>query len=226
MSNTFGAHIFKRRSVGEREEVTIKLFNADGSPFEGGGGGADLSQAVLSVFQGVYDEDVDYPAGSLVRHNGWTWLATEDAPAGPSALAPGSSGALATVAVVRQSNGTTVPGYVLSRNEVVPLAGLTKQAAYYLNGQSAYFRVNGFEGERVTLAVTGSTGSTSGQVLHPYAPDGTDLAGGSNFTSPQTWTIPAGDHFGVEVNGGSTSIRLEGESDPVQAEGNPWVLFA
>ena len=32
MSNTYGAHIFKQASVGEREEVKIKLFMPDGSP--------------------------------------------------------------------------------------------------------------------------------------------------------------------------------------------------
>lgn len=34
------AHIYKHRQVGDREEAKIKLFNSDGSPFEGGGGAA------------------------------------------------------------------------------------------------------------------------------------------------------------------------------------------
>lgn len=39
MSNTFFAHIFKRRSVGERQEVIIKLFNKDHTPFDVTAGG-------------------------------------------------------------------------------------------------------------------------------------------------------------------------------------------
>lgn len=37
MSNRFHAHIFKQRSVGEREEVLLRLFNSDGTPFVMGG---------------------------------------------------------------------------------------------------------------------------------------------------------------------------------------------
>jgi hypothetical protein len=47
MGNMFNAHIFRRRSVGEREEVRLKLFNLDGTPFEGGGGAAGPSESPL-----------------------------------------------------------------------------------------------------------------------------------------------------------------------------------
>lgn len=40
------AHIFKRRSRGQREEVDIKLFNHDGSPYTGGGSGGGASQSL------------------------------------------------------------------------------------------------------------------------------------------------------------------------------------
>lgn len=38
MSNSFRAHIFKSRQVGEREEVRLKLFHTDGTPVEMGVG--------------------------------------------------------------------------------------------------------------------------------------------------------------------------------------------
>jgi hypothetical protein len=227
MGNTFGAHIFKRRQVGEREEVTIKLFNPDGSPFTGGTPPDPTPPfSLLDVFKGDYDADVDYSAGELVRYQDSTWLALVDAPSGSGALAPGSSGELETVQVVRQSNGTSLPGYILPRDVEVPLADLVKQPGYYMTGASAYFRVYGTPGEHVTLTVTGSDGSIGGQVLHPYLPNGLDLAGSANYTSPQTYTIPAEGYFGLEVFGGSISIHLVGEAGPQPTQGNPWVLFA
>ena len=43
------AHIFKKRSRGEREEVEIRLFNMDGSEHEGGGGGGGGVSKALRV---------------------------------------------------------------------------------------------------------------------------------------------------------------------------------
>jgi hypothetical protein len=34
MASTFKAHIFKQRTVGEREEVKLKIFGPDGQPFD------------------------------------------------------------------------------------------------------------------------------------------------------------------------------------------------
>jgi hypothetical protein len=61
--STLRAHIFKRRSVGEREEVDIKLFNRDGSPVVlGGGGGGSTSKFVLAGVAAL-----DIPDDSVAR---------------------------------------------------------------------------------------------------------------------------------------------------------------
>jgi hypothetical protein len=54
MGGVFNAHIFGRRSRGDREEVRMKLFNEDGSPFSGGEGGAPLDSARF-LFSAVGD---------------------------------------------------------------------------------------------------------------------------------------------------------------------------
>jgi hypothetical protein len=49
MGGVFSAHIFGRRRKGDREEVRMQLFNEDGSPFTGGGGGSGLNHKVTTV---------------------------------------------------------------------------------------------------------------------------------------------------------------------------------
>lgn len=56
MGNLFNAHIFKRRSVGAREEVQLKVFGQDGEPIDlsaigggGGGGGSETSPVILDL---------------------------------------------------------------------------------------------------------------------------------------------------------------------------------
>lgn len=70
MGNVFNAHIFKRSSRGEREEVRLKLFNPDGTPVELGGGGG-------LTWEGVYSAQ-EYATGSVVRHGTHLYIATED----------------------------------------------------------------------------------------------------------------------------------------------------
>jgi hypothetical protein len=41
MGTLFNAHLFRQRSVGEREEVKIKMFGPDGSPLDLAAGGGD-----------------------------------------------------------------------------------------------------------------------------------------------------------------------------------------
>jgi len=55
------AHIWKRRTRGEREEVDISLFNEDDSPFVGGGGGvtqylrgSGINKSVMGTNDGLY----------------------------------------------------------------------------------------------------------------------------------------------------------------------------
>lgn len=44
MSNSVNAHIFKQRSVGEREEVRLRLFTVDGEPIDiSAGGGTGIT---------------------------------------------------------------------------------------------------------------------------------------------------------------------------------------
>lgn len=59
----FNAHIFKRRSRGDREEVRIKLFNLDGTDAElgGGGGGASQSLRVRSDAAGLIELEASLP---------------------------------------------------------------------------------------------------------------------------------------------------------------------
>lgn len=60
MGNLFKAHIFKQRTRGSREEVKIKLFNMDDSPFElgdgapgGSGGGPSIYISGHNIQKGV-----------------------------------------------------------------------------------------------------------------------------------------------------------------------------
>lgn len=82
MGNTFGAHIFKRASVGEREEVTIKLFKPDGTPLY-----LDEAPEVpagVMNWLGEYDEEAIYPPGAVVRGGGKTYIVvgTDNMPVG------------------------------------------------------------------------------------------------------------------------------------------------
>lgn len=68
MGNLFNAHIFKRRSVGEREEVQLKVFDADGNPVDlsaagSGGGDAGASDPVVFVDLDL-TRDASVPSGS------------------------------------------------------------------------------------------------------------------------------------------------------------------
>lgn len=73
MGNQMQAHIFKRKKIGEREEVILKLFYPDGTPcdleaMEGGGGGSSAGQL---HYAGDWLEDVNYTAGAIVTwYNG------------------------------------------------------------------------------------------------------------------------------------------------------------
>jgi len=82
MSNTYGAHIFKRASIGEREEVTIKLFKADGAPLYLGDA-PEVPSGVMN-WMGEYDLEAIYPPGSVVRGGGKTYIVigTESMPVG------------------------------------------------------------------------------------------------------------------------------------------------
>jgi hypothetical protein len=51
VNNVFEAHVFKRRNRGDREEIRLKLFNLDGSPFGGSGG----SQPVYARGEFTFD---------------------------------------------------------------------------------------------------------------------------------------------------------------------------
>lgn len=64
--STYRAHIFKQRQVGEREEVKIKFFDADGSPLDLGGGAPSESSSGAMMFRGVWDPDNDYKANDVV----------------------------------------------------------------------------------------------------------------------------------------------------------------
>lgn len=71
MANTYGAHIFKQRSVGEREEVKIKLFGADGEPLDLAGGGSGDSELMHESFTDDMSAFVaDASQGSLSSLNG------------------------------------------------------------------------------------------------------------------------------------------------------------
>lgn len=82
MGNTMHAHLFKRRQVGQREEVVIKLFYPDGTPCDmdeyAGGGGFDPTG--MMRWQGMWtDVDDPHPYGDVVRHNSALWFSLGDA---------------------------------------------------------------------------------------------------------------------------------------------------
>ena len=83
MANSFRAHIFKQRNVGEREEVRIKFFNADGSPADlGGGGGGEPSGPVLDAgamhFRADWVSGEDYKANDVVFEGDKVHIAIQD----------------------------------------------------------------------------------------------------------------------------------------------------
>ena len=47
MANEFHAHMFRRRNLGEREEVKLKLFDKEGNPADLSGGGDQKVEVVL-----------------------------------------------------------------------------------------------------------------------------------------------------------------------------------
>lgn len=55
MFSVFNAHIFKQRTVGEREEVKLKIFGPNGQPFDltnlGGGGEGSTTKMLLDSWQ-------------------------------------------------------------------------------------------------------------------------------------------------------------------------------
>jgi hypothetical protein len=70
MGNTFGAHIFKRRTRGEREEVTIKLFKMDGSPLNlSGETEVDPDAPKPMFFRGNWNALTDYKKNDVVLYN-------------------------------------------------------------------------------------------------------------------------------------------------------------
>lgn len=72
MGNTYGAHIFKRRQVGEREEVTIKLFKPDGTPLVLSGDPEDGGEPEVSpvmLYHGTWMPDHDYKRYDVVMYN-------------------------------------------------------------------------------------------------------------------------------------------------------------
>lgn len=81
MSNTYGAHIFKRRQVGEREEVKIKLFNPDGSPLILGS-----PSAGAMIWKGMWTAEDDFKENDVVLYDSGdglrTYILTEDVAAG------------------------------------------------------------------------------------------------------------------------------------------------
>lgn len=78
MTNVFNAHIFKRRRRGEREEVTLKMYNLDGSPLNlpGGGGSvpvpvSDEPTLLYETFDGTLGNYVaDASQGALTSLDG------------------------------------------------------------------------------------------------------------------------------------------------------------
>jgi hypothetical protein len=217
MGNTFGAHLFKRRSVGEREEVTIKLFKMDGTPLNVGEAPdpvdpPDLSTAVLAAWQGAFDTNLDYAAGSLVRHAGATYLATRAAL--HTAPDPGASDVMARFPFYQNGDKNA---YVLPRDVEVVIADLENGGGYEFPA-SRWFQIVGEPGEALTFsAVGGGTGNRLGVTRH-------DTLNGP-YPLPKTIIVPVDGEFVVEVPGAVTTFKYVGPLGP-QPAGNPWTLFA
>jgi hypothetical protein len=72
--NTYRAHIFKERNVGEREEVKLKIFGPDGSPIDltgvggnGGGGGDSETMSFVGAMQP--EGDIDHETIAILPFN-------------------------------------------------------------------------------------------------------------------------------------------------------------
>lgn len=215
MANTFGAHIFKRRQVGEREEITIKLFKPDGSPLNVGEA-PDLSVAVLAAWKGTYDDTQDYPAGSLVRLGSATYLALLDAP--HTALGPGETVEITRFAFYKNGDRNA---YVLPRDVEVNIVDLEGSSGYNFAGQSKWFRIVGTPGESLTFVTTGD--SDNAMAFYDHG----DVAIENNpFPSPKTVVVPADGSFNMEVDDDALTFRYYGPTGPQPVPNSPWVLFA
>jgi len=208
------AHIFKRRSVGEREEVTIKFFDEDNLPIKVGGGG------VLDSWKGAYDADLDYKAGDLVRHENATYLAVRDAPA--SGLGPGESSDLTPINVQQSSNQR--PGTLMPRDVEGVVANMTGSTGYNMGGSSRWIRVHGDPGEQLTLLGTGGNNLR----FHVYNPDGSDyFSDHFNYPSGTVVTLPAEGYLGIEIDVTSTTVKYTSTANgPQPVPVPPWELFA
>src|SRR4051812_41481257 len=84
MTNVFHVNILGRRKKGDIEQARLQLFHTDGTPLNLRDLDTDPVKggSLLDVWKGVYDRTLDYEAGSLVRHNGSTYLAVSDAVVG------------------------------------------------------------------------------------------------------------------------------------------------
>jgi len=225
MGNTFKAHIFKRRSVGSREEVQLKVFGEDGKPIDLGSasGGpveppepVDLSQALTSAWKGNYDETQDYPAGSLVRYMSKTYLSLRAAP--HTGLKPGE-----IVAITRfgfYQNGEK-SAYVLPRDMEMVIAELEGFPGYNFSGSSRWFRIVGSPGEEFTLKTTGGSGSTMYCINHSD-PTFDRVA----ISSPKLVPVPPDGEFIVEVTQAANTFVYYGPSGPQPVPTTPWVPFS
>lgn len=213
----FRAHIFKQRQVGDREEVKIQLFNSDGSPF-GDVEPPNLSLAVREAWKGDYSDVVEYSEGSLVRHDGSTYLALADVSLAD--LAPGEEASIPAI-TVKQDN-TDRNGWNLPRDMVAVLANLAGGGGYFTGGDARWFRISGAPGEAVTLSAVGAAANT----LHLYGADGNPAWQGGNTSFPKTVIVPGDGWFGIEVGESVTSIKYVGPTGPQPLPGNPWTLFA
>jgi hypothetical protein len=95
MASTYRAHIFKQRQVGEREEVKIKFFNADGTSLELDGnssspsdGGSTSTGAM--IWKGLWLPGHDFNANDVVQYDAGdglkTYIYTEDVSSGMPAI--------------------------------------------------------------------------------------------------------------------------------------------
>ena len=200
MGNLFDAHIFKRRSIGEREEVKLKMFNLDGSPLEVGGGEPAPDPTAMH-FRGAWASGEDYNPSDVVLESGSVWVSTDTIE--NSQVTPTNNNTTDT-APMPVSAGH--PGAALRIHEG-------------LNSVPSADQVNTFFEVQVAGTITISS-NHGGQYHTIYYPDGSiiqeqhgvgipvvaDVVPGRYFVHSETGTSGAGNQITVALSNGAVLV--------------------
>ena len=124
------AHLFKRRSIGDREEVDLKLFQPDGSPITIG----ETAEGTM-VWRGAWSPVETYKRGEVVTNGGATFVFNED-------VDPNAAPMFAGIPITKIKTGTW-PQFTLTVNANSPKAEGISNVAGLVPFDAFTFRLGG-----------------------------------------------------------------------------------